>query len=144
MARFVDEALIKQATEVRRRLDEGTARAGEAAAQVENLLRELGLAVRVWLPLGSRTIRSRKGARRVEVFLGYSDEGDGVWGIKLRAIDPRGAAVARHVRFCGCPQAVQIRLLPHLKKLAAGVVGRAREMADLIENAVGSNEESSS
>jgi hypothetical protein len=137
MARFLDETVIAHAREVRRRLREGAARTAEAIVQVEGLLRELGLELRFWQSLGARTIRSGTGSRTVHVSLGYSDEGDGAWGIKLRASDPRGAIRPRYVRLADCSQGIRIRLLPQLRRLVGDVVARARELADLIEQAVG-------
>ncbi len=137
MAHFLDETVIAQAREVRRKLLEGSARSAEAIVQVESLLRELGLEIRVWQPLGAKTIRSRAGTRTVDVSLGYSDEGNGAWGVKLRASDPRGTASSSYVRLADCSQEIRLRLLPQLKRLVAGVVARARELADLIEEIVG-------
>ena len=69
--------------------------------------------------------------------LGYSDEQNGAWGVMLRAVDPAGRFPIRYVRLASCPPDIQRRLLPHLKRLAADVVARARERADLLEQTIG-------
>jgi hypothetical protein len=137
MTQFLDESLLAQVREVREQLIAGAARAAEAVTQVETLLRGLGLGIRIWLPLGVRTIRSPRGTRRVEVFLGYSDEGDGAWGVKLRTGDPQKPGPARFIRLADCSPDIRMRLLPQLRRLVTGVVGRARELADVIERALG-------
>ena len=141
MSRFLDESIVAQAREARRKLSRGADRAGEAVAEVEGLLRDLGVAARTWVPLGKRTIRSRQGRREVEISLGYTDEGDGKWGVKLRAVDPLRALPDRFVRLSACPSEIRVRLLPQLKKLAELVVTRAREMADLIEETISGEKE---
>jgi hypothetical protein len=81
-------------------------------------------------------VHGETGRRTLEIYLGYSDEGDGAWGIKLKASDSRRTGGSRFLRLAACSQAIQIRLLPKLRELVTGVVARARQLADLMENAV--------
>ena len=74
-------------------------------------------------------------SRELTFFLGYTDEGDGTWAIKLKASDPRKASLGRFVRLSACSQRIQICYLPKVRELVRSIVARARELADVIEGA---------
>ncbi len=133
MSQFLDDRLIAQAREARDKLAAGAAKANEALAQVEALLREFGFGVRLWLPVGAQTVRGQQGTREVTLFLGYTDEGDGRWGVKLKASDPRSANAGRFVRLASCAPDVQAKLMPRVKALVRGAIARARALADAME-----------
>ena len=133
MSQFLDDRLIAQAREARDKLAAGAAKATDAIAEVEALLREFGFGVRLWLPVGVQTVRGQQGTREVTLFVGYTDEGDGQWGVKLKASDPRSTHAGRFVRLASCAPAVQVKLLPKVKALVRGAIARARALADAIE-----------
>lgn len=136
MAQFLDDGLVAEAREAGKRIAAGAGGPEGAVAEVEETLRSLGLGIREWLVVARRTLRDQGGSRDLTFLLGYSDEGDGVWAVKLKASDPRRAVAGRLVRLRDCPVHVQLRLLGKLKELVGAIVARARTLADVIEQAL--------
>lgn len=132
----VDGDLLSQARKAGERLGAVTDRAARALSEVESLLDSSRLRVRVWIPVGNRRIRGGRDGlgREITFFLGYSDDGPGGWGIKFDvrpAGSPAPSPNARLLREAS-PE-IRVAFLPHLRTLVERVVGRAREIADAME-----------
>jgi len=130
------ESFAESALSARDRLAAGSEALAGAIARLESLLGELNLGVRRWLLIATRPLKGGGSSRRLQIFLGYSDEPDGTWAFRLRASDPAGRMPVRYLKLSRCPVSIQARMLPWIRRLAWELVSGARRAADLLEEAL--------
>lgn len=133
---MIDEDLVRKARAARERLARAAERAEREIERAEGLLAEIGLGAPIWIPLGPRIVRGAdlRSAPADELCLGYSDEGDGRWAIKvgLRAGGPGGRARrTRPVR--ALPRAEQAAALARVRALVEEALRAAERLADELE-----------
>ncbi|MBN1418884.1 MAG: hypothetical protein JXP34_08915 [Planctomycetes bacterium] len=132
---MIDDELLRKARAARERLLRASERAQKEIEKAEEVLAALGLGKAVWIPIGPRVLRGGEPSGGAdEVCLGYSDEGDGRWALKIGVRPAGGHAPARRTRVVrGLSPAEQATILAGVRSLIERALAEAETLADALE-----------
>ena len=107
-----------------------------ATQKIEGLLQDLNLRKEVWIPISRRPLKGACKGRLLEISIGYTNEPDGNWALRLRALDKSGKLPIRYVLFRNCPPSLQARLVPWLRRLMREVISETQRIKSRLEQAL--------
>jgi len=137
---MIDDELLRKARAARERLVRASERAQKEIDRAEEVLAALGLGAAVWIPLGPRVLRGGEasGGGADELCLGYSDEGDGRWALKIGVRPAGGHGPGRRARVVrGLAPAEQATILAGVRSLIERALAEAERLADALERGRG-------